>query len=668
MFKIADGRDFFYQWDIGRKLIVTDNTITEAHFCHPNNSTVYAVAVDDSSSTHTVEVPGELLQHYGTFKVYGHVHGVNNNEYTKSIEYFDIVPKPKPDNYNYEDAKGHWVRFQEEIDELNENITQQGNTLTGVQEDVASQQQDIEELMVQSNIHDKILDNLQAQLDPNIVFTDNTAAYKKSVPGSACPWAQVNSIGGVTRKCTNLIPYPYLAVSGSVHGNTCTIKSDGTITFSGTPTSAYTVVLCEKEFPAGNYYLSDGVTRDGLFFIAYDIAGLEVISYDGASFTLTSRKKVRIYYLINPSFNGTAVTVYPMLNSGTTALPYESYFKGLRSAPVTELMSEGKNIFGGIALANKIKAENSNANLSVTNKTISYKAADISNKVLFTDFKPNTQYTFIFKGIGGTDRFLNINIIYTDGSTATAWKFKTSNTLETFRVVSEASKSIKNLVGYYNSGQTTLYYDECGIFEGNVQVADFIPYKAPITFPIPEAVRPEHGINENVYDYIEWCEDGTKKLHKRVGKVIFDGVTRGAMMDSTDAQGSGKAHYYAYLWSTTLSVANNTKTIVNDPNVIVATVTVLSLSLSNEILGLGESPSTSDIVTAINRYLNNKYLEGNPVMVVYELVTPEVTDISDKLPTDNFIEVEGGGIIRVENTYKYNVPTSITYLLKEALT
>ena len=32
MFKIYDGREQFYQWDLDRKLIVEDAAITEVHF------------------------------------------------------------------------------------------------------------------------------------------------------------------------------------------------------------------------------------------------------------------------------------------------------------------------------------------------------------------------------------------------------------------------------------------------------------------------------------------------------------------------------------------------------------------------------------------------------------------------------------------------------------
>ena len=32
MFKILDGREYFYQWDLNQKLIVEDDSINEVHF------------------------------------------------------------------------------------------------------------------------------------------------------------------------------------------------------------------------------------------------------------------------------------------------------------------------------------------------------------------------------------------------------------------------------------------------------------------------------------------------------------------------------------------------------------------------------------------------------------------------------------------------------------
>jgi hypothetical protein len=48
----------------------------------------------------------------------------------------------------------------------------------------------------------------------------------------------------------------------------------------------------------------------------------------------------------------------------------------------------------------------------------------------------------------------------------------------------------------------------------------------------------------------------------------------------------------------------------------------------------------------------------------YILGTPEVTDISDILPADNYIEVEGGGTLTFVNEHSQAVPSAVTFVTK----
>lgn len=132
------------------------------------------------------------------------------------------------------------------------------------------------------------------------------------------------------------------------------------------------------------------------------------------------------------------------------------------------------NLLGGIALANRIKEVNVNAIIDTANKTVFYYAGGMENKIIFNTFKPNTQYTFFIKG-SGSARYPNLTIKYTDG-TETAFQFSAANTDETLVRVSDATKSVESLVGSWYDGSSTLYYDECGIFEGVLSVNEFESY------------------------------------------------------------------------------------------------------------------------------------------------------------------------------------------------
>ena len=50
MFAIADGREHFYQWDLNRRVVVDDPTITEVHFCNRTDdcSLVVETYTDDT--------------------------------------------------------------------------------------------------------------------------------------------------------------------------------------------------------------------------------------------------------------------------------------------------------------------------------------------------------------------------------------------------------------------------------------------------------------------------------------------------------------------------------------------------------------------------------------------------------------------------------------------
>ena len=72
MFKIYDGREHFYQWDLNRKLIVDDPEVKQVHFCNrtDNCSLVCETYVEDGLTV--VNVPNILLQSDWKIRVYAY--------------------------------------------------------------------------------------------------------------------------------------------------------------------------------------------------------------------------------------------------------------------------------------------------------------------------------------------------------------------------------------------------------------------------------------------------------------------------------------------------------------------------------------------------------------------------------------------------------------------
>ena len=100
MFKIYDGRSHFYQWDIDRKLIVEDASISEVHFCNQtdNYSLVCKTYIEDGLNL--VNVPNILLQNDWRINVYAY-----DSNYTKFSEQFDVIRRCKPEDYVYTETE-----------------------------------------------------------------------------------------------------------------------------------------------------------------------------------------------------------------------------------------------------------------------------------------------------------------------------------------------------------------------------------------------------------------------------------------------------------------------------------------------------------------------------------------------------------------------------------
>lgn len=124
IFELQDGRKFLYQWDQNVNLLVNDSNITYVHFYHSGDDKSYSVSVVNG----LVQIPNELLIKDGQMKVYGYVGDEQyqediNAEYTKTAFFFDIVAKPKPENFDV--STGAWKNLYQEMHELDNKMSKQ---------------------------------------------------------------------------------------------------------------------------------------------------------------------------------------------------------------------------------------------------------------------------------------------------------------------------------------------------------------------------------------------------------------------------------------------------------------------------------------------------------------------------------------------------------------
>lgn len=120
MFKIYDGRDYFYQWDLDRKLIVNDASVTQVHFCNRTDDCSLVCEVYEEDGLYLVNVPNVLLQNDWRINVYAYDHN-----YTKHSVAYDVRRRSKPDSYVYTETETlNFNTLLNRVNEVDANIAQ----------------------------------------------------------------------------------------------------------------------------------------------------------------------------------------------------------------------------------------------------------------------------------------------------------------------------------------------------------------------------------------------------------------------------------------------------------------------------------------------------------------------------------------------------------------
>lgn len=176
------------------------------------------------------------------------------------------------------------------------------------------------------------------------------------------------------------------------------------------------------------------------------------------------------------------------------------------------------------------------------------------------------------------------------------------------------------------------------------------------TFHIPEAVQAIHGygwgMNESVYNYIDFEKQQFVQSVKKIDLGSLDwSVTRGyedvfqtsieiikpvyeGDFASCVCEKYDTLPYYALYYGGDSGIAVDSQ----------GNLAVLD--------------STYSDVTSFKEAMNG-------VFAYIELAEPIITDISDLLSSDNFIEVEGGGNLRFVNEHKTSVPNNTAYVTRK---
>ena len=195
-----------------------------------------------------------------------------------------------------------------------------------------------------------------------------------------------------------------------------------------------------------------------------------------------------------------------------------------------------------------------------------------------------------------------------------------------------------------NKGSTALPYE---------------PYTENI-LAIPEAVQALNGygegVNESVYNYIDWEKN---QFVKRVRTKIIDSV------QNVGYTNANVQYFGVYKPIDFVGYGS-----ISDSFLFSKFSNMRYTSQWDDSEHIGEVTGNADyhliwVGFPIGTTIEQAKTELIGLPFVYELAEPIVTDISDILTPDNLISVEGNGLITFENENGYAVPSEVTYQLKE---
>lgn len=494
-------------------------------------------------------------------------------------------------------------------------------------------------------------------------WIDDTISNFKIVPEDSISHCYFKSLGGMTYKCNNHIPFPYtiggVGATNVKGGITFTVNEDRSFTVKGTaqgtPAFAFATNL---NLPTDvNYYLSanhiGGEWVSGVSVYTVADGAYESTTNARPTVPISAGKKITFVSIFIT--NGTTVdaTFKPML-SANEALPYEDYYEGLRDNKPTAIKVHGANFLDIETALTKMKlpytkdGDNYTATSLGFGEINPYKFTDIPQIfTLSVDNSSNQKYTSARIEMGYLDEngtFSRYGVLVFGSSTTTVTSTSPVNAIRTtYSSTTGSAPSVTFSKMRINAGSVALPYTD---------------YIEPVTYPIPEALQGTGKGVEGASDTIDF-EDGEKII--KTYTVVFDGTENWKYLPNW-----GTVTMKSPSFLPKKGVANN-RILTNAPMSCV-------FSDSNyDRLRFGDIDYSIDPIEnyGINSvedwidYLKARYAAGDPITVTYAIAEPTETDIDILDPTVsgfiNLLKVQDGGAIEIITDNGGNIPTTIIF-------
>ena len=350
----------------------------------------------------------------------------------------------------------------------------------------------------------------------------------------------------------------------------------------------------------------------------------------------------------------------------------------IRDSKVTAIKSVGANLFN---IQDQV-IKNNNVQIDIHNGLFTFSGKTLSNLEITLAFdKPFPAGTYsltLFNQSKYSIKEFDYGFIDEDGENyGDTFNYK-NNEYITYDIP-------KNVVGIY------FYFSTKDIDVGSLTMTpmitrnDYIPSEFKNYFELIKGISSDiqnldgydlgvNGINYNYVDYFN--KTYTQKTNKTridndlIGK-YFDGKICRILLNSTKDSNGNETGFYNFkienFTNMTLRASNSvTGDVVQNSGIPNETHYQDYVNLKYEQFAIQNN--NLYIVIDKNKASNveefTTWLSNNPFDLVYILNTPIITDISDLLEDDEFIEVEGNGTLEFVNEHSQACGSEVTYEVK----
>lgn len=481
------------------------------------------------------------------------------------------------------------------------------------------------------------------------------------VPAKSAKVAAITEIGGATYKTVNLYQIPDITVSGS---------TAQTLSYTG-----------DYELTPGTYSVSCSFTQTGdASIVKLSIRGYESFTeiYGEQTSTATvgtltvtftvpdGDRGCRIYVYSNATYVAaqTSATFSKfMLNAGAPQ-PYSEYFPGFRNAAATGVVSEGVNCAAPskeYSIYGYKVSPNFDGSITISGNAISSTNIVIDLIDVDEPVKMNANEVYSYSVTkDGVSASVGCVFTYTDAIGGIVYGWNNQDTTRP-RLLERIYLQFTPAVGGTDPNGTYYVIVNRGAF-----VKPYTPYIKRALY-IPESVRPEYGIpNTDYYDRVRWRYDEmTDKWVRESEKCV--GVVDMGTLTWKASSGTPNAFYTENILDVVPYRFSTTTKMICSKYEFAGTRRQESFFGSNKQLTCWATDGTGSNIREL--YVKDTAYDDvatfksamSGVMLVYELSDPEVTDISELLPSNGLLGVQAGGTLTPVNEYNYPVPLNVEF-------